>query len=364
MASKKSQHFVPKVHLKPFATDADGNAISLFNIKQSRVIHEAGIKHQCARNYFYGKDDKLETMFGQIEGQYAIGLRNAQNKQFSEGDLEWMKMFMALQHSRTEVAAAQVKEFFEKSGKVTFRGKSIPESERPPLDPRQIVIQALKQIRAVSPSMAGLAFCIFKNQTNTDFVTSDNPLVNTNRFYCQKLNETSWGAQSAGALFILPLSPRLLACLYDPGVYVVDHANGYVEITKVTDVLAFNEMQYLNAAENIYFSDPASGDRIASEFTATANRRVTELARLTEYGAIELKDGRDKLVRLKPGMDEAKFDSKYIRLEMPRPVPARWPSGLRFRAKPVAYSNGSAAGYVRQPEFFVGSRPWRLWKKG
>jgi hypothetical protein len=162
---------------------------------------------------------------------------------------------------------------------------------------------------------------------------------------------------SAGALFILPLGPRLLGCFYDPGVYAVEHHEGYVEVHKKPDILAFNEMQYLNAAENIYFSDQTDGDRIAAEFEAVRYRRVKELARLTEFLAVQLPDGRERLVPLKPGMDEGKFESKYVMYRVPRPIPLRWPSLRPFRMKPVAHSNGSAAGFVRRAEWLRGEKP-------
>jgi hypothetical protein len=76
MAAHKNQHFVPKVHLRPFSTDADQNAISLFNVKSGQAIHTAPIKHQCAKNYFYGKDGVLESLFVEIEGKYAEGVRS------------------------------------------------------------------------------------------------------------------------------------------------------------------------------------------------------------------------------------------------------------------------------------------------
>jgi hypothetical protein len=104
-----------------------------------------------------------------------------------------MRLFMAVQYGRTEAAAEQIKEFFIKSAAITFRGMPLPEKERPPLDAHQIVLQALKQMKALSPYMKDLAFCRFQNRTPTPFVTSDNPLINTNRFYCQKVGEDTWG---------------------------------------------------------------------------------------------------------------------------------------------------------------------------
>lgn len=357
MASRKNQHFVPKVHLAPFASDPNGNTISLFNIKSGQLIHGAGIKHQCSRTYFYGKDGKLEEMLGQIEGRYATAVRNATTQTFNMADHDWLRLFMSAQYSRTAAAAEQIKEFYEKSAAITFRGMSLPESERPPMDPHQHVVGALRQMKAITPYMRDLDFCIVDNRTGSDFVTSDNPVINTNRFYLQKLGDDTWGAGSAGALFIMPLGPRHLACFYDPGVYAVPNRTGYVEVKKKSDVLACNEMQYLNASENIYFSDTEDGERVATELDAVRDRRVKELVRLREYVARTLPDGRERLSRLKPGMDERKFEAKYVQYSVPRSIPRHWPSILPFRLKPVSYSNGSTVGHMRKPEWLHGIKP-------
>jgi hypothetical protein len=351
MAAHKSQHFVPKVHLRPFSTDADRNAISLVNIKSGQAIHTAPIKHQCAKNYFYGKDGVLESLFVEIEGKYAEGVRKAESRNFDGGDETWLRLFMNLQFGRTEAAAEQIKQFYQKSAAITFRGRPLPETEVPQMDGKQLIIQALGSTKGLRASLEDLELRIFVNRTNTNFVTSDNPLMSTNRFYCQKIGEDTWGAISAGALFILPLTPRLAACLYDPGVYGVESSGYYVELKKQTDARAFNELQYLNAAENIYFSEPSDAERIATEFAAVSGRRVRELARLTEFLAKEMPDGRDRITPLRPGMDETKYDSKYIMYNVPRPIPARWPSVLPFRGKLIAHYNGSAAGYVRKSEW-------------
>ena len=132
-------------------------------------------------------------MLGEIEGRYAEAVRKANAGSFDAGDLAWMRLFMAVQYARTEAAAKQIREFFEKSAALKFRGKSLPETERPPLDAHQVILQSLKQMKALSPYMKDLAFCIFHNRTVTPFVTSDNPLINTNWFCSQKIGEDTWG---------------------------------------------------------------------------------------------------------------------------------------------------------------------------
>lgn len=68
MAEKKNQHFVPKVHLKHFAKDNFKKQIDIWLPKHNRIILGASINDQCAKNYFYGKDLKVENFFNFPEG--------------------------------------------------------------------------------------------------------------------------------------------------------------------------------------------------------------------------------------------------------------------------------------------------------
>lgn len=66
MPSKKNQHFVPRFYLKNFSNDKKKNFIGLFNIDSEVHIENAKLKTQASRDYFYGKDGKVEDLFGII----------------------------------------------------------------------------------------------------------------------------------------------------------------------------------------------------------------------------------------------------------------------------------------------------------
>ena len=52
MADNKNQHYVPRVHLKPFTLDGEGLAINLLNIDRMKPISNAPVKNQCSGDYF------------------------------------------------------------------------------------------------------------------------------------------------------------------------------------------------------------------------------------------------------------------------------------------------------------------------
>src|SRR3546814_18886656 len=61
-----------------------------------------------------------------------------------------------------------------------------------------------------------LKLCLVRNHTDMPFVTSDNTAILTNRLHLQRRHKAlnSFGVKSAGAIFVLPLKPKLFAVLY------------------------------------------------------------------------------------------------------------------------------------------------------
>jgi hypothetical protein len=275
-----------------------------------------------------------------------------QANEISEPAVRHLKTFMVLQYARTEAAVDQVRAFLEGASSVTLQGKTVEDRKKPDLSHGGLVRRSLKQFQWMLPYTRDLKFCIFKNRTPVPFITSDNPLIFTNRLYAQKMGRDDWGVANAGMLMFLPLSPRLVACCYDAGMYIVDHIKGFADVKKATDVLAFNEMQYTNADQNVYFPDPQSADRISQEFSEIWHLRPTEKVRIIEFEPAEIRNGKViRYRRIEPGTEAPHTKEKLVLHQTPRPLLAHWPSGIPFRQKRVAYSDGSAIGYVRNPEW-------------
>src|SRR3546814_12494576 len=76
MAFNKNQHFVPKVHLRPFSLDGENLAISLINLRQMKPIPNAPVKNQCSSDSFYGRDPKLESAINFVENTYGEVVRD------------------------------------------------------------------------------------------------------------------------------------------------------------------------------------------------------------------------------------------------------------------------------------------------
>lgn len=109
MVDRKNQHFVPRALLRPWTKNGANKSISLFNHRSGRGIPAAPVKNQCSRDYFYGRDLRLETWLGRGEGMFADAVRYLPTTDISQSaaSLEILRDFAYLQSIRTERSLAE-----------------------------------------------------------------------------------------------------------------------------------------------------------------------------------------------------------------------------------------------------------------
>jgi Protein of unknown function (DUF4238) len=354
MPERKNQHFVPRCALKPFTLNTVGLAINVFNIARERSIKNAAVKGRCARDYLYGKDLEAEKHLGKLEGQYARILAQLEaGKSLSDADKEWLRLFIFIQVRRTESAIRQMREAGEGLADATF--KHHPE-QRPP-DERtdeNLMLSSMRLGMQLMPYVKDLKVSVFHNKTAFDFITCDNPAVLTNRFHFQRLKQRSFGVSNSGAILSMPLSPRMSAILYDGGVYSLPNASGtpFLDLKKTEDVAAINDLQFLAAGKNLYFSRWQDADTIRSAMTTVSSERDRAGPKTTVFVRDPDSPNVEQYRRGTPE-EEATARHSMITSSFQYPEPSRWPSPLKFRDKPKVYSNGSAIGHVRNPDWLT-----------
>lgn len=358
MAEHKRQHYVPKCHFKPFSQSGEGNSINLYNIVRDKFVDCAPVKGQCAKDYMYGQNLNLEKAFQQIEGNYARVTRMIEaNPETASGkDLEIIRFFAALQHFRTETAMNRMLAFHKDLTDTIFDRESPSQAaHRPPIpDDREIMRSTLTTGIRTAAIIKDLEGCIVLNRTKCDFVTSDDPAIFTSRYYFQRLKSTNFGYASSGAMLVLPISPRSLIMFYDRNVYVTPNKIGKcIELKKASDVSAFNELQFLKAARNIYFSNCSQAEQIKSEFNQVKSRRPAGWSAMTVFVPDEFAPHGTKRYRRATEKEERTAPSSLVCASATYPRPSRWPSILSYRMRPISYSNGSAIGNVRKAEWLT-----------
>jgi hypothetical protein len=366
MPAHKNQRFVPRCALKPFSLEGNGKAINLFNIKGKRAIENAPVKGQCARDYLYGKDDlKAEKLLIQLEGHYArIVATLSANGVPSQDDVATLRMLMLIQMRRTDLAVEQIREFEKNMADKVYAGAP---DKRPPdtRTDRELMLLSMRFAARMIEYARDLKLVVFRNRTGVDFVTSDNPALLTNRFHFQKLKINKFGISNSGAILSMPLSPNLSTMCYDVNVYSVPNASGtpFIDLTNDDDATAVNQLQYLSASKNIYFSQLADAERITTDLEALAEKR----SRLGATSTLYIRDDNAKaavahrdpetgaLEKYRRGTPEEEKSSKesIIATSFELPEPLIWPSKLKFRDKPKYFYNGTGIGHVRKAEWLT-----------
>lgn len=349
MPDKKSNHFVPRCHLKPFSLNGDGKAINLYTSVKQLLVPKAPVKSQCARDYFYGADGLLETELEQIEGDYAAAVRRVIAGEEADVDLSLLRFFSYVQLRRTEIAMMRLKEAEE------AMLNDVPEHVMPPPKLDDIMSTSMKACVEAQPLLADLKVRIIENRTDIDFVTSDDPAIATNKWMSQKMNAEGFGVMSSGYILIMPLTPRLAVLSYDNRVYTIPSlVAGRVILKKRSDAEALNELQYLKSAANIYFSAWEMGEYVRQRFEEARPRRIENWF-ATRYYLLVSDDG-EKRVFKEVTKEETRVPNSrsIVHSGVRYPVPSAWLSQLKYRDPIKTFSNGTGAGHVRKEEWLKG----------
>lgn len=348
MATNKNQHFVPRCYLKAFTQSGENLAINLFNLDRERVIQGAPVKNQCSGDYFYGQDSLLETAIQSIERGYAatIARIHAPSYQLTDADRAMLRTFMLFQHMRTEAASQRTAEMYAGVGNAF--GESSTDFK---LSIKEAVQMGMRAFSEEMHVIQDLKICLVRNRTSRPFVTSDDPAVFANRWYKEdpRVRHKSPGLLSSGAIFLLPLSTRVMCIAYDGDVYSIPHQSGWTEVKREPDVNAFNELQFLNACANVYFRDWSDSDWVSSSFRSVKHRRLDCRHRIT-YAVLDSMDGVHKRFRAVEGGHVDLTQEAIVHTQPQFPTPSRWPAQLQWRAKGCVYTNGTGTGYIRAAE--------------
>jgi len=344
----KCQHYVPRCYLKSFGIDPEGLATNLYNIPRSRSVRHAAIRGQCARDYFYGRDLSLEKILQEVEGQYAAILRKViGGGSASSADLFFLRWFAVLQYARTDMAMRRAQIMHEGLRDVIHESyrNDMPEID---LSDEAMIRESMRVGIKLTKYVEDLKTCLLLNGTATDFITSDDPSIFTNRLHLQKWNEQNFSLGSSGALIFLPLTPRVALMCFDGQVYTVPEKDNYaVTLRDVADIATVNELQYLKANSNLYFQNWGQRVSIQSELPRVASRRPTTWCRFRVLVPDrEIPGG--TMWRVATDEERRRPREMLITTSSIYPMPSAWLSKLRYRNPIRTFSNGSAAGHVRK----------------
>ena len=235
MSAYRKHHYVPRFYLRNFAATG-GRSIHLFNIPLGRNILNASLRNQCYSARFYGDDPIIEHTLAKIEGAAATVFRDilTTKRLPTPGSVghHTLMIFTMTQRARTQTSAITTDATTDKMLKTAYRED--PRIKDLDIEGLRIVLEnsVLLPLR-ISASMVPVTFDLqlhlLVNDTETQFITSDNPVVLHNT-HCQNITIRGcigWGC--AGLEVFLPLSPGICLYAYDATVYRI--ASQYSQVT-------------------------------------------------------------------------------------------------------------------------------------
>lgn len=354
MPDNKNQHYVPRCHLKPFSLKGEGLAIHLFNHRRGIIRRDVPISGQCSKSYFYGQDLVLEKHLQSFEGIYATIVRAVESGEvLSEAKLNLLRDVVLLQWSRTDAALKRRAEAMQLMENLAFDGHEHLKGNSPQAVAdmsHDAMIKGMMQVWVGSlDTIKDLKTIILRNRSVEDFLTSDDPAVLTNRVYQQRMKDNNFGLMNTGTMMVMPLGPRFAAVIYDADSYSANGRTGhYLDVSRVADVRAMNELQFLNSQSNIYFAGRFDrSDAIQAAFASVADRRLASRYNFWHGISEGIEGDFEVFRRLAVG---EKFDIKATRINSLSPLypaPAHWLSVMPMRSRLVGWENGSSVGPVR-----------------
>lgn len=360
MATNKNQHFVPRCYLRPFTPPTNSSTINLFNIDRERLITGAPLKNQCSRNYFYGKDEKLESAIQAMEQGYASTLKRVTTNNYSltEKDSQRLKYFWLFQYLRTEESS---KRHVSMANDLTQKAQL--EQEVPPFKMSDAVRTSMKVFAQNMDIVSDLKGCLIRNRSKTPFITSDDPAILTNRWNFLNLQRAgrSIGLIDSGVILILPMTPEICFFAFDGDVYSIPNKKGWITIKKDSDADAINQHQYLNCKANIYIQDPNHLATIQRDFNNIKNSRLQSRHRLNFAIHEKSADG-NKYYSVVDHEIAKQHSDVLVHMETLHPKPTKWISALLWRNKGTVFTNGTGVGYVRR-SYAVRQSPSKFWKE-
>jgi len=260
----KNHHYVPRFYLRYFTSQE--KCIDLFNVRTKKLIKKAPIKGQCCRDYFYGKNIENEKSLSAVEGQIAntfraIFERRRLPSSFTAGHL-LLCFHIVTQAYRTQYAADTLDELTDGMWKEIL--KHDPKVPKENLKDVQIkyedpALVALGHAMRAFPLLMDLEMGVLLAPRGSEFITSDNPIVMSNKFMNWRRLGSNTGIASKGLQILFPICPILTLVMYDKDVYHFGRSkSSAIEVASAQDVHELNVLQMVSASKNVYLFSPAA----------------------------------------------------------------------------------------------------------
>ena len=276
----KKQHYVPQFILKGFCSDSLLEFTNVFDVVRNDLRRNQSIKGVMHQNYFYDADNRIEQhLANSIESPASKAIQEVkEGKRYDfHADNNILLKFLMCQYYRTvgasENVLAYMKAAYDSIAKQLFRlnnmGEFNPDSIKiaPDSSESERSLRSMLALLGVimSKGKENLKFHVLINKSATDFILGDNPVVRYNWFNKKAFRNPRIGSCFInGVQLIMPISPTITLCIYDPYVYKYgSRKKSYTEINSRDDVDWLNHMQARETESFMVFRRPSDENYVA-----------------------------------------------------------------------------------------------------
>jgi hypothetical protein len=313
-----------------------------FNIRNKLFIPRAKLKTQGYRKHFYGKDGKIEDALSNIETEMTVLIANIIDTEElpkrNSDEHSKLLTFVLLSQQRNPVHAATFNQSTDKLIKLVY-GKS--EEFKDIIDNFEFGFEnasvlGLANLAQLIMVGSDLSLKLLINQTDTPFITSDNPVVKYNMVLEKKgaLGGIT-GIGCIGLQIFLPLSPNHLMLFYDRDCYTVGSPEKKVFV--ISDKKAvddINLLHFLNCEESIYFNDEVDESYARLLHSRSASFERANQVLVTEHGVL------DKWGKFRP--NESIIHTRTTDCKTNLSIPF-----IKLSSKAKKYEIGTKGGHIR-----------------
>ncbi len=261
MAENKRQHYVSQMQMGKFSRD--GKRTSMVILDTGKRRRDVGIREQCCRDYFYGKDLVMEKAFSDAEGKFADTLGDlsaARLQSISDVEIIHLRLYVLFQHRRTLRAATGIERMAEAVLKELLQPRAVAagiDLRSVRIRPKDPQLFALASAAVAAGTIADLPVKFLLHDRKVGFVISDHPVAISNQFveHHPRLSHCygAGGLLVKGIQLIMPVSPRVCIVMYDPQTYTCGSPQSRVVLASGYDVQVINALQAASANQCLYY---------------------------------------------------------------------------------------------------------------
>lgn len=255
------QHYVPRMYLRNFGEikkkkNKEIVLVSFYQFDKKLIVPHASTYDICAEDFFYDKDNHIEHMLSNMEGEWSSWIKKVIAEDVGEAEeqdmISSLKNFAVYQYSRTNGMLEHTREMSRELMFTLFNQEYPEYADYVDVVKETIAAHVDNEIQSdyhvlmaeeLQKEIDDLAFKVVKNCTDLPFITSDVPVLVMNPLG----RKQGGGLAQIGIVMIFPISDWRLIVIYDDKIY--EHIPD--ELTDVQEVRKLNHFQVLSADKRI-----------------------------------------------------------------------------------------------------------------